>query len=493
MFKIKLLLFTILSFSYYQSKANFNFNDNCKSAYEAIFELRLNEAKRIISIEKSQHPENGITILLDNYIDYFSLLSSEKLVDYNQLKDRRSTRLALLEKQDKNSPYYLFCQAEVNLQWGMIKSRFQDYLSSGMDIKRARSLLLDNSKKFPSFLPNKKSLALIDVMLGAVPSNVKGVLNTFGLSGDIENGTKNLEYLANNLSKTPYAFYKDEVIFFLCYIETDIIKNASSYQKLINYTSSMDNSSLLKNYLQGYIAFRNSHNDDAISYLKKKPTKTGYIDFPAIDYLIGNAKLNRMDSDANVYLIHYLKDYHGINYIKDTYLKLSYYYYLKGDLDRYHSFIKLVKTQGNLYDEKDKQALKEANDSAPDIDLLKARFYFDGGYYNNALNILNKKNPTEFKLNRDLIEYNYRLGRIYDESGKDAQAVQHYNKAISLGKQTSYYYAANAALNVGKIFEQQKNKGSAVAYYKQAIAMKNHEYENSIETKAKEGLKRLGN
>ena len=77
--------------------------------------------------------------------------------------------------------------------------------------------------------------------------------------------------------------------------------------------------------------------------------------------------------------------------------------------------------------------------------------------------------------------------------GNDNTAISNYNKAISLGKNTSYYFASNAALNVGKIYEHQNNKAKAVAYYNLAVSMKNHEYENSIETKAKDGLRRLSN
>ncbi|HEY0669779.1 MAG TPA: tetratricopeptide repeat protein, partial [Sphingobacteriaceae bacterium] len=65
-------------------------------------------------------------------------------------------------------------------------------------------------------------------------------------------------------------------------------------------------------------------------------------------------------------------------------------------------------------------------------------------------------------------------------------------KTINEGKSTAYYYAANAALNIGMIYEARNDKTKASVYYKQAIAMKDHEYENSIETKAKDGLKRLG-
>lgn len=489
----KLLLITLLLSSLSQSsKANFDFNNNCIQAYKAIFDLRLSDAKTLIQNEKKQNPNNGITILLDNYIDYFTIITSENKADYERLKNLKSGRLSALEKQDKNSPYFLFAQAEINLQWGMLKSRFQDYMSSGLDIKRADNLLADNAAKFPSFLPNKKSSGLIDVMFGSVPSNLKSLFSTLGIKGNATTGIRTLESLANTLPKSPYSFYKDEVVFFICYIETELVHNKANYNKIINLTSSMDDSSLLKTYLQGYVSAKSAQNDRAIDYLLKRPKGNDYVNYPVLNYHLGIAKLNRMDNDANVYLVSYLKDYKGINYVKDAYLKLAYYFYVRGDNAKYNTFLKMVRTQGSTYDEKDKQALKEANDNPPNIDLLKARFYFDGGYYPKALAELADKDVNDFKLKRDQIEFYYRLGRIYDESGRDSNAVISYQKAINAGKLTSYYYAANAALRIGSIYEKKNDKSKASSFYKQAIAMKNHEYENSIETKAKDGLKRLG-
>ncbi|HTN20582.1 MAG TPA: tetratricopeptide repeat protein [Pelobium sp.] len=474
------------------TKANFDFNSNCVNAYNAIFDLRIKDANILIQREKAQNPQNAIPVLLDNYIDFFTLLSSENKADYERLKSRRDSRISFLSKQNKNSPYYLFAQAEIYLQWGLLKSRFQDYMSSGFDVKKADNLLNENQKKYPSFLPNKKSAGLIDVVLGSIPSNIKSIASTFGFSGNANYGIRTLEGLITSLPKTPYSFYSDEVVFFLCYIETDLLQNKTNYSKTIGYTNTMNSRSLLKAYLQGYVASRDSHNDSAIAYLMKRPKGASYMDFPKLDYLLGTAKLNRMDSDANVYLINYLKDYKGINFVKDGYLKLAYYYFLRGDINRYNAFLKMVKTQGDLYDEKDKQALKEANDAAPDINLLKARFQFDGGYYSQALQTLSGKDVGDFRLKRDQIEFYYRLGRIYDELSRDNEAVVNYQKAVNIGKQTSYYFAANAALNIGHIYETKNDKARAISFYKQAIAMKDHEYENSIETKAKEGLKRLG-
>jgi len=473
------------------ASANYNFDARCLQAYKAIFDFRLNDARALIQQEKQQYPQNGISILLENYVDYISLLTSDNKSDYSRFLDRRSDRINELEDNKDNSPYYLFARAEVYLQWGLIKAKYGDYMSSATDLKKARGLLQDNAKQFPDFLPNQKSLALIDVVFGAMPSNLKSIARFLGMQGNIQTGYSQLEKLRIQLQNTKYAFYKEEVIFFLCIMDIDVLHDKSNYAKLSSYLNDLDNQSILKIYLQGYVAAKTGHNDDAIASLLAIPKSSRYISLPIADYLIGCAKLCRMDPDAADYLQKYIDEYKGINYIKDSYLKIAYFYLFKNDDARYNFYLRLVRTKGYTVDEKDQQALKEANDTRPDIDLLRARFYFDGGYYSKALTLLEAKPEIDLKLLRDKTELYYRLGRVYQMLNKYNEAIASYQKAINLGRPLTYYYAANAALNAGNIYENIKSYDHAAEYYKIALSMKKHEYQNSIDTQAKEGLERI--
>jgi tetratricopeptide (TPR) repeat protein len=490
---IKKRLFLVLLFLTTQlaAKASFIYNTNCVEAYKAILSLRINEAKSLVQKEKQQNPQNGIIILLENYIDYFSLLASENKADYEKLKDNRSSRISALEDNDKNSPYYLYSQAEVYLQWSFLKAKFGDYYSSGLDAKKASGLLKDNAKKYPDFTPDKISLALVNVIFGSIPANFKWITNFLGMTGNVQSGIKQLEDLRAELPKTKYSYLDDEVIFFICTIDINVAHDTNNYSKLIGYLSGMDNNSLLKVYLQGYVATKTAHNDDVITYLEAAPKSNLHVNVPAINYMLGNAKLNRMDNDAAVFLDKYLTEYKGANLIKDTYLRLAYHYLLQNDVEKYDYYLKLVKSRGNAIDEKDKQALKEANDAKPDIDLLKARFYFDGGYYSKALSQIVNKDANSLKLSRDKIELYYRLGRIYDKLNKTSEALLNYQRAINLGKTTGYYFSSNAALRIGNIYEQNKDFTKAGNYYNKVLEMKNHEYQTSIDNDAKAGLKRI--
>jgi hypothetical protein len=488
--KYLLLLFIFLTCTV-TARANFSFNANCIDAYKAIYSFRINEAKLLIQKEKEQNPQNGIIILLENYIDYFGLLASESKTDYDRLKDNRSARVSKLGNNEKNSPYYLFSQAEVYMQWGLLKAKFGDYFSSSMDLKKAANLLRDNAQKYPDFLPDQKSIGLINVIFGAIPSNLKSVTRFLGMSGNVQGGIKQLEELRTTLPRTKYSFYKDEVAFFLCNIDIDILRNKNNYTRLASYLADMENNGLLKVYLQGYTALKTAHNDEAIGFLEGAPKSNQYLDVPAIYYLLGNAKLNRLDKDAPVFLNKYIRDYKGRNYIKDAYLKIAYFYLLENDIKKYDSSLQLVRSKGYTLDEKDQQALREANDDRPDTDLLKARFYFDGGYYNKALAEIKNKNANNLELLRDKIELFYRLGRIYEKTDKLNDALVNYQRAINLGKTSRYYYAANAAVRVGNIYEQKRDFNRAANFYNQAINMKDHEYQTGIQNEAKEGLKRI--
>jgi hypothetical protein len=53
------------------------------------------------------------------------------------------------------------------------------------------------------------------------------------------------------------------------------------------------------------------------------------------------------------------------------------------------------------------------------------------------------------------------------------------------------YYAANATLKLGEMYENEGNYGLARESYKQCLEMDFRPYRNSIRARAKEGLRRV--
>ena len=474
-------------------KANFDFNSNCLKAYQYIFELKLNAARQIIAAEKRTHPQNSIVPLLENYIDYFYLITSENKKDFDRLENKKSERLDIIsDDSDRKSPYYLYAQAEINLQWALLRGRYGEFFAAAREINKANSLLRENSKKFPAFPLNNKGLGLINVFLGNLPEGIlKKTLSAFGIKGNVQGGLATLDLLTVNLQTSTYEPFYPEVVFYYAFVLSDVAHSPSAYAKTMKYTARIADSSLLKSYLQAYICTRNAHNDEAIAILSKRPSGDAYQVFPFLELLMGTARLNKLDYSAAINFKKFLAINKGVNYIKDAYLHLSWIALLNNDTGAYNAAIAQIRSTGATYHDKDKQAMNEVAAGAPSSELLKARLLFDGGYYSGALAVLSDQQAANFKKEKDKVEFYYRMGRIYDALGKDETALQYYQRTVNTGRNLKYYYAATAALNMGKIYAGRNNAKARICFT-MACNMKNHEYENSIEAQAKEGLKNLG-
>ena len=97
---------------------------------------------------------------------------------------------------------------------------------------------------------------------------------------------------------------------------------------------------------------------------------------------------------------------------------------------------------------------------------------------------------ARFKDPAEDCEYAYRVGRIYDGLGRDSAAIGAYDKTIVIGEQLQAYYAARAALQAGYIYERRGDKTRAVAYFERCLGMKDHDYKNSLDQRAKAGIAR---
>jgi tetratricopeptide (TPR) repeat protein len=122
--------------------------------------------------------------------------------------------------------------------------------------------------------------------------------------------------------------------------------------------------------------------------------------------------------------------------------------------------------------------------------LLRARLLDDGGYFAEALAELRGVSVSEYSDPVDRCEYTYRLGRIYDGLGRNDEAILAYDSAIRAGEQLTAYYSARAALQAGYIFEKRGDKARAIGYFERCLSMRDHDYKNSLDQRAKAGIER---
>ncbi len=83
------------------------------------------------------------------------------------------------------------------------------------------------------------------------------------------------------------------------------------------------------------------------------------------------------------------------------------------------------------------------------------------------------------------------MARIFDKKNQKDKAIHYYTATYENGSGHPYYFAANAALLIAVIYEDKKDNNKATEWYRKCLAMRNHEYQNSIDQKAEAGLNRL--
>ncbi|GAA0523254.1 tetratricopeptide repeat protein [Chitinophaga japonensis] len=485
------LILLSIAFTVTAREPVYDFNTRCQQAYEAIMQLRINDGKALLAAEKQEHPDNLIPYFLDNYADFFPLFFNEDPAMYAATKGARATRLSRMEQGPDSSPYHLFTQAAIHFQWAMVRIKFGEKWDAGWEIRKAYMLLKDNQRKFPQFQPNSMLLGAMQTVFGTIPDGYKWVSNILGMKGSIRQGMDNLQSFID--SNAPLArLFRPEAYYYYCYLKQFMENNPDELWQFIRQKQLDTRNNYLFAIMVASLAATNQKAVLGIAVLTDRNDNVHYVDIPYADCLLGQLKLARMDDDAHVYLERFIRRYKGKFYLKHALQRLSWYYYLHGNMDAANKYRAMILTRGSTEADEDKQAQKEAKSGKwPNPLLLKARLLSDGGLFQEALKQMQTKKAADFALLEEKLEYAYRLGRIYDEMGMDDQAIAMYEATVKVGANRPEYYAARSALQMGNIYEKRGDKAKARECYQACLNMEGHDYKNSLDQRAKAGLQRV--
>jgi hypothetical protein len=127
------------------------------------------------------------------------ILISEDDKKFEIIDARFKERLAYLEKLPV-SPESLFLQAEINLQKGFCLINLSQEFNAVFAIRKAYNLTQECLKKYPHFIPIKKTSGAIQVMVGSVPDKFHWFMSLLGMKGSVVTGQKQLNELRNSRS-----------------------------------------------------------------------------------------------------------------------------------------------------------------------------------------------------------------------------------------------------------------------------------------------------
>jgi hypothetical protein len=488
-----LAILLVLLYVPLQAQKVFDFNDRCKQAYHEILQLKLNTGEQLLNTEKVQHPNNLIPYFLENYIDFFTLFFNEDPAEYKKRLPNRETRLNLMNEGPENSPFLLFTRSVINFQWAAVRIKFGNNWDAGWEFRRSYLQVKNNLQSFPNFAPNLLYAGAIQVAAGTIPEGYKWLSSLLGINGSIKKGMNRINTFLQGTDEWS-ALFHEEAIFYYCYLKFYIENDKPGVFQFIEQQHLDVVNHHLFAFLAANLNLNNQQAEKAEQIIQGRNPGAAYLVTPIWDMEMGYAKVHHLDPAAAQYLERFITSFKGTFYVKDVLQKLSWYYYLQGDDAKAQAYRQKIPTSGSTYSEADKQAQKEAATSQwPNKLLLQARLLNDGGYYRQALTLLHGKNINSFSLTEEKLEFAYRAGRLYDDMGNDSLALLFYKQAIDLGEKRKEHFAARAALQTGFIFENRGDKQTAIQWFQRCMNMKDHDFKNSLDQRAKAGIARCNN
>jgi uncharacterized protein HemY len=254
---------------------------------------------------------------------------------------------------------------------------------------------------------------------------------------------------------------------------------------------------LLFSYLAISLHKRQHHGEAALAAYRTRPTGPAYLPLAYLHHLVADLMLYRGDYVASTSEnLQFLRDFRGEYYRKDAAFKLYLAAWLGGapaaTAERYRQQINLA---GPLTIEEDIYAQRFYHDAQLlNPTLTRARLLTDGGYYAQALSTLQQVKLSTASPIRDRLEAPYRRARVWQGLERLDSARLDYLRTLRLSARLGeppYYFAPQAALQLGYLTLAAGQRAKAKTYFEQAMAYPKHEYKNSTDQKAKLALRGL--
>jgi len=457
-------------------------------AYTELLKLKVSTCRQLLTAEPAQTPG---TLLVADCADFTELLISQDASRYEPVLAAQDARLATLRAAPAGA-LRDGTLAEIQLHQALTQLAFHHEVRGAWNLRQAALLAQANVERYPGYLPARKTLGLCQFGIGSLPEGYHWLLRLLGLRGSVEEGLRNLGLAAAQ----PHDFQPESQIL-LALIREAYYKKGDESLALASRLARQQPDNLLFSYLVISLHKRQHHGEAALAAYRARPTGPAYLPLAYLHHLAADLLLYRGDYAASVAENQqFLREFRGDYYRKDAAFKLYLAAWLGGapaaTAERYRQQINQA---GPLTIEEDIYAQRFYHDAQPLNALLtRARLLTDGGYYVQALSTLQQFRPLPTTSVRDRLEAPYRRARVWQGLAQLDSARADYGRTLRLSAalgEPPYYFAPQAALQLGYLAQAAGQRAVAKSYFTQAMAYPKHEYKNSTDQKAKLALRGL--
>ncbi|TGE24183.1 DUF3808 domain-containing protein [Hymenobacter aquaticus] len=455
-----------------------------RRAYAELLKLRVEPARQLLREEARRGPAGAGTLLVADCIDFTELMIRQDASRYEAVVAAQDRRLALLEKSREAGPLRDYARAEIRLHQAAAQVTYQHEIQGAWSLRQAYQQMQAVVKRYPDFLPARKTLGMCQFMIGSVPEGYRWFLKLLGLPGSVDAGVQNLRRAA----QSPNDF-QPEARIILALVQETYYKQGEQAAQLMQQLAAQQPDNLLYSYLLLSLNKRLHRTDAALAAYRSRPTGPGYLAVPYLHHMAADLLLYRGQYAASRQANQqFLQDYPGVHYRKDAAFKLYLAAWLSGDQQAAERYRQQIGIGSRTVVEEDAYAQRFFEDKLPlNRTLTRARLQIDGGYYRPALATLRGFTAAGGLL-RDQLEEPYRRARAYQGLGRLDSARLYYTRTIALAGKAPYYFGPQSALQMGYLCQADGQLNMARLYFQKALDSPKHEYKNSTDAKAKVAL-----
>jgi tetratricopeptide (TPR) repeat protein len=458
-----------------------SFDDRLLEAHRLALNLQPEEALSNVSGDSSIE-----AVYIASLAETLELLITEDYSRFSQYEDRLQKRL---EKKIRAAGSDVqFLQAELRLHSAFVYLKFGHELDAALHLRQAYQIAEGCRNKFPGYLPIRKTSGVLQLILGSVPDKYSWVLNLLNMRGSVPAGLAHLKKIAH--SSGPLA---EEGALLQALVHGFILSQPAVGLETMNEFNQELPDNRLALFLSASLALKDSQNELALNLLKRLAASTAGIPLHYAHYLTGEAYLQKGEYLRAVSSYRwFIENQRGDNYIKDAHYKMGVCYWLEGANKDALVCFQDARNKGKEATEADKSAARALSDNdPPDVVLSKIRYLTDGGYYIEAGELLSTISAGDLQTKKDRVEFLYRKARLAHKT-KKPEAIDFYKQAVKLNGQEEWYFAPNACLQLGYLYQSLNRKKEAEEYFERALTYRRHAYKNSIDSKALSALAQLG-
>lgn len=311
---------------------NWVFDAELEAIYKMAINLQTDQARARLS--KINDPQRELyKLYLLSFCESIEVLISEDEKLFEDVEKSFKELVKVLDNKPESADI-LFLKAEMALHRGFNMINLGQEISAVFAIRQAYNLMEECQKKYPGFMPIKKTSGLLEVMVGSVPDKYHWFISLLGMKGSVKVGQKQLDDLRNS----PVSLNKEASIIYFA-VKGLINQQIDEASKGLANILKTDPDNRLVMFLAINMQMKNSQSEDAFKLVQHLDVVNQGLSLPYIEYLRGEILMQKNQYDAAVAAYQkFIRIYKADSFKKDANLKIALCYFLAGNLKEARAF-----------------------------------------------------------------------------------------------------------------------------------------------------------